>query len=221
MSDKNRKKKIVKEELKENNEKEIKETDEKEEKIIEKYKEAIQEKESTIIELNNQINRLRAEFVDYKKILKRESDVIVNSHIEKMILKIIDILNHFNIALSHADNVDKNFVTGMKMIYKSLDSILENQNVKKIVPEIGESFDPFVTEVVETVITDKFEDMSVIKVKEIGYKLNGKILKPAKVDVAMKPKEVKVVASPDLKNEIEESDNEKENVNNNQEQFDN
>ena len=149
MSDKNRKKKIVKEELKENNEKEVKEMDEKEEKIIEKYKETILEKESEIIELNNQINRLRAEFVDYKKILKRESDVIVNSHIEKMILKIIDILNHFNIALSHADNVDKNFVTGMKMIYKSLDSILENQNVKKIVPEIGEPFDPFVTEVVE------------------------------------------------------------------------
>ncbi|MDK2951360.1 MAG: molecular chaperone GrpE [Kosmotogales bacterium] len=221
MSDKNRKKKIIKEELKENNEKEIKETDEKEEKIIEKYKEAIQEKESEIIELNNQINRLRAEFVDYKKILKRESDVIVNSHIEKMILKIIDILNHFNIALSHSDNVDKNFVTGMKMIYKSLDLILENQNVKKIVPEIGEPFDPFATEVVETVITDEFEDMSVIKVKEIGYKLNGKILKPAKVDVAMKPKEVKVVASPDLKNEIEESNNEKENENNNQEQFDN
>jgi molecular chaperone GrpE len=108
MIDKNRKKKIIKEELKENNEKEVKEMDEKEEKIIEKYKEAIQEKESEIIELNNQINRLRAEFVDYKKILKRESDVIVNSHIEKMILKIIDTLNHFNIALSHADNVDKN-----------------------------------------------------------------------------------------------------------------
>ena len=129
-----------------------------------------------------------------------------------MILKIIDILDHFNIALSHSDNIDKNFVVGMKMIYKNLESILENQKVEKIVPEIGKPFDPFMTEVAETVSTNEYDDMSVIKIRNIGYKLNGKILKPARVDVAMKPREVMVdTSNSEIKEEYSESNEDKSN----------
>ena len=211
MSDKNRKKKIIKDALKDNKEKEI-DNNEINEKIITEYKEELHGKEEEIKNFKDQINRLRAEFLEYKKALKRESDVILNSKTETMILKIIDILDHFNIALSHSDNVDKNFVIGMKMIYKNLESILENQKVEKIVPEIGKPFDPFMTEVTETVSTDEYDDMSVIKIRDIGYKLNGKILKPAKVDVAMKPREVMVdTSNSEIKDEYSELDEDNSN----------
>ena len=211
MSDKNKKKKIIKDDLKDNKEKEI-DNNEINEKIMTEYKEELHGKKEEIKNLKDQINRLRAEFLEYKKALKRESDVILNSKTETMILKIIDILDHFNIALSHSDNIDKNFVVGMKMIYKNLESILENQKVEKIVPEIGKPFDPFMTEVAETVSTNEYDDMSVIKIRNIGYKLNGKILKPARVDVAMKPREVMVdTSNSEIKEEYSESNEDKSN----------
>jgi len=213
MSDRNKKKKIIKEELRDNKEIENKEIYE---KTINDLEEKLQIKDEEINNLKDQINRLRAEFVEYKKALKRESNVILNSKTETMILKIIDILDHFNIALSHSENVDKNFVIGMKMIYRNLESILENQKVEKIIPVIGKTFDPFMTEVAETICTNEYEDMSVINIRDIGYKLNGKILKPAKVDVAMKPREViEETSIPEIKEE--NSDSNENNKSNNQE----
>jgi len=82
------------------------------------------------------------------------------------------------------------------LIYKKLLNTLEKEGLSKI--QVGETFDPFEYEAVERVETDDVEEYTVLEVLESGYKFHGKVLKPAKVKVAVRPRK-KDEESPDKK----------------------
>ncbi|MBN2252326.1 MAG: nucleotide exchange factor GrpE, partial [Kosmotogaceae bacterium] len=67
----------------------------------------------------------------------------------------------------------------------SIERLMFDEGLSLIIPEIGKPFDPFSHEVEETVSSNDVPDMAVFGVVESGYKLNGKVLKPARVVVAV------------------------------------
>ena len=81
----------------------------------------------------------------------------------------------------------KNYLTGFQFIYKNLVSVLENEGVVEIVPEIDKDFNPATMQAVDSVEAE--EAGKVTKVYGKGYKLRDRLIRPAMVQVSVKKKE--------------------------------
>lgn len=125
--------------------------------------------------------RSRADFLNYKKEeVKRVAELLKAAN-QEIILKVLPILDNFEKAAKEIppDKKDK-YIEGFLQMQKQLQDILKNEGVEEI-KSLGEKFDPGFHEVVEGVAGQT----SGIIVEEIqkGYKLNGYVIRPAKVKV--------------------------------------
>jgi len=136
-------------------------------------------------ELEDYAKRLKASFENYKREVVEEKKRIIKNANEYLVGKITQVLDDFDRAFKIAEN-SEGFVEGMKKIYKKLINILESEGLDVINPE-KEMFDPFEHEAFEKVESNEHEEYSIVEVVEKGYKFHGKVLKPAKVKVAIKP----------------------------------
>lgn len=128
--------------------------------------------------------RSRADFLNYKKEEMERFGEILKYANESLILQILPILDDFEKAEKEiSDELKKNeYFKGMLQIKKQLQDLLKNQGIEEI-KSLGEKFDPNFQEVVETVeVKDKESGVIVEEIKK-GYKLNGKVVRPAKVKI--------------------------------------
>ena len=157
---------------------------------LEELKKELEELEKKYKELEDYTKRLKAEFENYKNIVSKEKRDIMRNATEYIIEKLLPVLDDFERAFSNLNTEDEKslmaFVEGVKLIYKKLWNILENEGLVKIKVE-GLKFDPFEHEVVEKVESDEHEEFTILEEIEGGYKFHSKVLKPAKVKVAVKP----------------------------------
>lgn len=143
-----------------------------------------QEKE----ELLKYMKELKAQFENYRKDSLREREQIMKNANEYLLTKLIPILDDMDRAFKEVEQSHsyKNFYKGMELIYKKLWKVLNDEGFFKI--DTKEKFDPFEHEAVEKIETDEHEEYSVVKILENGYKFHNKIVKPVKVQVAIKPR---------------------------------
>ena len=129
--------------------------------------------------------RERADLLNYKKEeMERIGEIIKYADVG-LILKILPILDNFEIAekksLENLKNDDN--IKGLLQIKTQLQDFLKNQGVEEI-KSVGERFDPNFHEVVEEVETKEKESGIIIEEIQKGYKIHGRLLRPAKVRVA-------------------------------------
>ena len=137
-------------------------------------------------ELNEKILRIAAEMQNMKRRYDEEISRIYKYDGEEFIKKILGIVDNFERAISLddenlTDELSK-FLSGFKMIYTSLVSILKEKGVTEI-ECYKKPFDP---NSMQAVLTDKVEGIEsgiVIEVLQKGYIYNEKIIRPAMVKV--------------------------------------
>jgi len=154
------------------------------EQNIEELKKKLEECEKLKDEYLAGWQRERADFLNYKREeLERIGEILKYTNVG-LILNILPILDNFEIAEKKIPEDLKNDenVKGILQLKNQILDFLKNQGVEAI-KSIGEKFDPNFMEVVET--TEAKDKESGIVVEEIqkGYKINGKVLRPAKVRV--------------------------------------
>lgn len=134
--------------------------------------------------------RTQAEFENYKKRTEKEMcgfRDFANAQLVKDLLVVID---DFQSALASANKgADEQFVKGMELIFKNFFGVLEKEGLGEIRPE-NESFDPWKHEAVEMIPTDEVPEHTIIGVIQPGYQFKDKVIRPAKVRVAVEPKVV-------------------------------
>ena len=155
-----------------------------EEKIKELKKE-LEECEKVKQEYLEGWQRTRADFLNYKKEELERTEEMIKFAKEGMILKILSILDNFEIAENNLPQnlkEDKN-IKGFLLIKEQLKEFLKQNGVEEMDLK-GKKFDPAFCEVIEA-IEDKDKESGVI-IEEVqkGYKIDGKVLRPAKVKVA-------------------------------------
>lgn len=126
---------------------------------------------------------------DYQN-LKKES---VQSRIDsvrlankELIENLIPVFDNFELAIKHLpqDLQANNWVQGVVYIHKQLQDILIAEGVEIIDP-IGNIFDPNIHEAVDSIETqDQSKQNTVVEVLQVGYKLNGNLIRSARVKVA-------------------------------------
>ena len=161
----------------------------KKEKIVEEPKpeeKKIDEKEEKLKELTDTLQHLQAEFENYKKRVDKENCELIRCANEDLILKILPIIDNFELALKSCRLKD-DFYKGMELIYSQLMDTLHSQGLKHI-DCLNKKFDPYYHEVL---LTEESEhpDNTITGELQKGYMLNDKVIRHSKVKIAKKKKE--------------------------------
>lgn len=141
-------------------------------------------KKMTYAELEHYAKRMQADFENYKKRTQTEKSEFARYANTDLILQILPVLDNFRLAVKHLpeDLAENDWVAGIRHIESQLEQILSSEGVETITAD-GSQFDPNVHEAVEEVASDKPPGEIVEEIRR-GYRLNGKVIRPAKVKVA-------------------------------------
>lgn len=152
-----------------------------------KHKERIKELEEKIKMLEEQNLRTNAELINYRKRKDEEISRMLKYSSEDIVREILPIVDNFERAISmDDDNLEdevSKFLSGFKMIYCKLVSILEKNGVKAI-DGGNKPFDPTYHQAVMTEQREDVEAGMVIEVLQKGYLLKDKVIRPAMVKVS-------------------------------------
>jgi len=130
------------------------------------------------------LKRVQADFLNYRRRTDEEKADLRNYYTSAMITKIIPIIDNFELALKH-ECVDKNYATGMEMIYKLFLETLKTEGVEQVNPA-GEVFDTLKHEAINTTWNPAEKEDIVLEVITKGYGMKGKMLRRARVVVNKK-----------------------------------
>lgn len=130
-------------------------------------------------ELTQQLQRLQAEFENFKKRNAEDTKRFVKLANKDLIKHLLPILDNFQLGFQNKDS--KEFIKGMELIYSNFFSILEENGLQKI--DCKGKFDPYKHEVLLTE-TSKQEPETILEELQPGFTLNGEVIRHAKVKVA-------------------------------------
>jgi molecular chaperone GrpE len=151
---------------------------------IEELKKKLEECEKQKCEYLTGWQRERAGFLNHKKEEMESVKELLKYANESFILKILPILDNFEVIDKKLpENLKKDeSVKGLLMIKNQILDFLKAQGVEEI-KSIGEKFNPNFHEVVEEIEAKDKQPGTIIEEIQKGYKINGRLLRPAKVKV--------------------------------------
>ena len=146
----------------------------------------IKELQDKLNEMTNVAARSQAEVINFKKRKEEETALRLKYCNEDLLLKFVEICDNFERAIKMDDNdlsdeVSK-FLSGFKMMYTNMLSILEEYGVKEIEVS-GLEFDSKTSEAVIVEHHDEMPAHVVIEVLRKGYMYKDKLLRPAMVKI--------------------------------------
>lgn len=125
--------------------------------------------------------RCQADFENYKKDQAKHLEEFRKYAKMDVIEQILPVVDNFEASLAHVPekSQENKWVEGIVYIKKQLEDVLKNNDIEEIAVKMGDKFNP---EIHEAVGGDG-KKQKVAKIVQKGYKLNGRILRAAKVEV--------------------------------------
>jgi len=139
-------------------------------------------------ELYDRLLRKQAEFDNYKKRIERERSEYVQFASAELMRELLNAMDSFDLAIHNASSDSagsETMLRGLDLIYKQFQDTLSRFGLKAIEAR-GQVFDPNLHQAVSTVPTDKVAENTVVDELRKGYTLNGKLLRPVMVSVAVR-----------------------------------
>ena len=135
--------------------------------------------------------RSRAEFDNYRKRIERENQLVYQNAVGNIIKRYLPVLDDLERAMqsrpadmqSPGSRVPGDWVAGIDLIYRKLQSILDCEGVKRIEAE-GQLFDPNFHEAISQEHSDLVPSGHVVAVVQNGYLLGEKVIRPAMVRIS-------------------------------------
>jgi len=155
-------------------------------------KKLVQEKDNLSQEYLKHLERLQADFDNYKKRQEKKQKEFIQFANEGLINNLLSVIDNLERALDSAKNEKdtKAIKEGVNNTLKEFRNILNQEGVKPM-QSIGHRFDPYKHEAVMKIETDKYSEDTVTEEFQKGYYIKSKVLRPAMVKVAVSNKEKK------------------------------
>jgi len=129
------------------------------------------------------LQRVQADFENYRKRAAREQERLVAHAHERLVRELLPILDDLERALEAAEQHEEaKLVEGVQLVEQSLRRVLAKEGVAEI--ETEGTFDPHVHEALLTKPGDGADSGSVLEVVQRGYRVGDRVVRPAKVIVA-------------------------------------
>ncbi|GGM31165.1 protein GrpE [Paraliobacillus quinghaiensis] len=135
-------------------------------------------------EVYQRLLRVQAEYDNFRKRTQKEKEAERKYRSQSLITELLPVVDNFERALQTDVNGDgaKQFVDGIKMVYRQLSDALEKEGVE-VIPTKGEAFDPHLHQAVMQVEDDQYDSNVVVEELQKGYKLKDRVIRPAMVKV--------------------------------------
>ncbi|WP_349930404.1 nucleotide exchange factor GrpE [Glutamicibacter mishrai] len=137
------------------------------------------EASATETELRNDLLRLQAEYVNYRKRVERDRAVARENAVQSVLTTILPVLDEIDAARAHGDLTDGPFAA----IANKLDTILVQHGLERI-NEAGVEFDPNIHEALLRQAVPEVPADHVGQVLRNGYRKGTTVLRAAQVLVA-------------------------------------
>lgn len=149
---------------------------------------ALTKAEEELVMHRDAMLRMQAEMDNLRKRLIRDlekSRKFALERIMKDMLQVRDSLERgleTNSELASAEQL----LEGQALTFKMFDKVLQDHNMELIDPA-GEVFDPEFHQAMTVLPTEEYEENTVMEVLQKGFKLHGRLIRPAMVVVSRKP----------------------------------
>ena len=133
--------------------------------------------------------RTLAEFDNYRRRNERERDEATRRGRADVLRELLEVADNFDRALAHAGDgsgTGDSFLEGMRLVARGLHDLLDRKGVARIEAD-GAPFDPEIHEALGAIPAGDVEPNTVVRVVQAGYRLDDRVLRPAKVLVAATP----------------------------------
>jgi len=148
----------------------------------------LEEKTKETKENYDRFLRVQAELENYKKRVEREKSSLVRYGNEELIKAILPVIDNLERALDHPQGENPDGLTeGIKITLNQLLQVLEKFGLTPIA-SVGEPFDPSRHEAMMQVESADHEPNAVVSELQKGYFLNDRLIRPAMVSVARRPR---------------------------------
>jgi molecular chaperone GrpE len=132
------------------------------------------------------LQRLAAEFENYRKRAVREHERLVAHAHERLVRELLPVLDDLERALEAAERHEEAaLVDGVRLVQRSLRSALEKEGLVEI--ETDGAFDPHVHEALLSKPHEGAAPGEVLEVVQRGYRVGDRVIRPARVIVAAEP----------------------------------
>jgi molecular chaperone GrpE len=130
-------------------------------------------------ELRNDLLRLQAEYVNYRRRVDRDRAVAGEAAVFGVLTSLLPVVDDLDAARAHGDLTDGPFAA----IAAKLESVLASHGLQRI-DQTGVPFDPNIHEALIQQPGEGIEVDTVQQVLRVGYKTEGRLLRAAQVIVA-------------------------------------
>lgn len=128
---------------------------------------------------------------EMENLRKRTERDVQNAHkfaLERFFGELLPVRDSLELGLAAADAADAADVAqlraGMELTLKQLATAMEKSGAREVNPVVGVKFNPAEHEAMAMIPTDQQEPNTVVQVMQKGYRLNERLIRPAKVLVA-------------------------------------
>jgi molecular chaperone GrpE len=129
--------------------------------------------------------RTQADFENFRKRAAREKAEAADRGMGRLAKELLPALDHLELALRATEEHEgaEDVVKGFRLVHEELLGALERVGIQAFSPK-GEPFDPNEHEAMAQQPSEDAEAGTVIDVYQRGYRINGQVLRPARVVVA-------------------------------------
>ncbi len=134
-------------------------------------------------ELKDNLARMAAEMENLRRRTQREKQDLIGYANEKLLLKLLDVLDDTAAAIDHGKSSDdyQALLTGIEMINKKAVKLFEDEGVKAMDNPVGKEFDVDFHEAMMVMPSEDIPEGHIIQVVQTGYMMRDKVLRHAKV----------------------------------------
>lgn len=129
--------------------------------------------------------RTQAEFENFRKRSQREMEDVRKRAGERIITQLLPMLDNLERAIDHtvAGGDPESLLKGVEMVRQQVLDVFGKEGVEVLDP-LGQPFDPNLHQAVQQQTDDTVPDGTVVDVFQKGYRLGGRVVRPAMVVVS-------------------------------------
>jgi molecular chaperone GrpE len=128
------------------------------------------------------LQRVAADFENYRKRVAREQENLAARAHERLVKELLPVLDDMERALRAAEEHEEaTLEDGVRLVHRELEEALAREGLTEI--EANGTFDPHVHEALLSQPSDA-EDGAIIEVLQKGYRLGDRVLRPARVVIS-------------------------------------
>jgi len=131
------------------------------------------------------LQRLQAEFDNYRKRVQRDNEMTVLRAGEAVVESLLPVCDNMQRALEAAHKHEaEQLIEGVELVAGQLRSALAGHGLEEVPGEPGSPFDPNLHEAILVQAHEDYPEGMIVSVLQPGYLLHGRLLRPTRVIVA-------------------------------------